>query len=193
MRSLVCPLVLLLAAREGACGPEPLFEPHKSNAKTMAWAALSDEWRVMLPELSVASAAMAPRALVLGVMLNLKSSPYVANGRLRQHAEAAPAYNAPRIHGMVHTLMRAAATRVLVERGVLEIHMVHDLPSLPPLSTHLNVTLHRLAAPVLTAHGAPIPAQDARWRAYEQACLVASARFCSRAVSVADGRWPGHI
>ena len=27
-------LVLLLAAREGACGPEPLFEPHKSNVVT---------------------------------------------------------------------------------------------------------------------------------------------------------------
>ena len=31
MHSLVRSLVLLLAAREGACGPEPLFEPHKSN------------------------------------------------------------------------------------------------------------------------------------------------------------------
>ena len=49
MRSLVCPLVLLLAAREGACGPEPLFEPHKSNVVTREGCRLpaSPSWQTM--------------------------------------------------------------------------------------------------------------------------------------------------
>ena len=42
MHSLVCPPVLLLAALGGACGLEPLVEPHKSNVVTREGSELPD-------------------------------------------------------------------------------------------------------------------------------------------------------
>ncbi len=148
-----------------------------------AWELLAAEWRKD-PEVDAAPAeTKLPPALLLGAMLNLSSSPYLANGAARhqiksseQHVlKALKRYRKRTVTSAVDNFLHAAAARKLISSGQLEVHLVHNVAGEPPGSVEdfRGVKLHHIASmptynsmPHATAR--PIPAQDARWDAYLQ-------------------------
>jgi hypothetical protein len=161
------------------------------------WLRLADRWRVELPEVGRAT-ERAPAAVVLGSMLDLKTSPYLMSGHLRKpnvtlHSSLAARLNYTKeaVFRAIDAFAAASATRRLLSDGKLELHVVHELNEVPSVMHYRQgVTLHRLGAPVTTSRGYSVPAQDARWAAYEQ--VRARMRFgrgaCTFSVDLSDVR-----
>lgn len=157
---------------------------------TPMWLNMSDRWRQTLQVVTPAADSR-PHAVVFGAMLNLATSPYIANGQVRRSNESTRRYDLRAVHAAVDWFVTAAATRELLARKRLQVVLIHDLAEVVPSNVYRGVRLHKLSTPISTSAGWPIPAQDARWAGYldaMQSSAPIAAAACTFAVDFSDVR-----